>query len=744
MENTPQMSWFAGPEGVYTLAQSINITHLATAHLPSQGIPPTTPQISSTNQQSADNHNSTTLPPPLNTTKIAAVAVKFPIRDTAQQQSGLGLNMNLNINRTTNNNINIRTREPSTTDILSSQAQTAPQPSPSSIQPLGQDGLPSFNSSNLIGASASATTSATIQQSSTVTSPTADSLGASLSSPPLQPSHPALSPTQRRKPLSSSFSIPTLVSLGNQQQQQSLSDTIITSRPTRPFRGTSSSFVRAWEGLPLSQPQLRGLADANAGKQSIFAFYTTGKSVVWVELGQGRPKEALCRVTFSIAPTCIDVNQHTASPSQLDVLVGFANGDIFWFDPISAKYTRLNKSGIITSSAITSCRWLPPAPSFSANENIANLFLTSHADGSVVVWDKDREDWNGFAPTPVPSPVPVPVPDLGAGKENSWNGGSGSGNLSVNGDNNTGSLGGNSSSSIVNEEKHAPVGGGRQAAAMGVGPKGIVVSKPAAVDKKGQSTAKFNPVSHWKISNKPITAFTFSPGLEYVATVGEDGCLRIIDAAAEKLLDTFAGYFGALTCVDWSPDGRFVATGGQDDLCTIYAPLEQRLVARCQGHSSWVTGVAWDAWRGDERTSRFASVGEDCKVILWDLSSAALSRPKSHAAPTNRRMSVGSTFSLARRRAGESTAHLVQSPAERSDPVYHPAPRRSEVSMLQPIMVKTLSNDLFSNVLVFPGSLLTVSRAGQIKLWERPPTNEDGEPLGLFALRNEYTEARER
>lgn len=78
-----------------------------------------------------------------------------------------------------------------------------------------------------------------------------------------------------------------------------------------------------------------------------------------------------------------------------------------------------------------------------------------------------------------------------------------------------------------------------------------------------------------------------------------------------------------------SPFLRF-QTGGQDDLCTIYSPLEQRIVARCQGHSSWVTGVAWDPWRSDERTMRFASVGEDCKLILWDLSSAALTRPKAH------------------------------------------------------------------------------------------------------------------
>jgi WD40 repeat protein len=87
-------------------------------------------------------------------------------------------------------------------------------------------------------------------------------------------------------------------------------------------------------------------------------------------------------------------------------------------------------------------------------------------------------------------------------------------------------------------------------------------------------------------------AFAFSPDLQLCATVGEDGCLRIINAAEEKfigfvstvlslpvkptllllyrLLDTFAGYFGSLNCVAWSPDGRFVVVRSLpvvSDLC---------------------------------------------------------------------------------------------------------------------------------------------------------------------------------
>ncbi|KAF8939512.1 hypothetical protein BGZ58_009517 [Dissophora ornata] len=139
---------------------------------------------------------------------------------------------------------------------------------------------------------------------------------------------------------------------------------------------------------------------------------------------------------------------------------------------------------------------------------------------------------------------------------------------------------------------------------------------------------KHNPISHWQVCKKSITAFAFSPDLQHVAVVSADGCLRIIDFRNERLLDTFSAYFGALNCVCWSPDGKYILTGGQDDLVTIWSFKDQRIVARCQGHQSYVTGVAFDPWRCDERNYRFGSVGEDAKLLLWDFSVGALHKPK--------------------------------------------------------------------------------------------------------------------
>ena len=69
-------------------------------------------------------------------------------------------------------------------------------------------------------------------------------------------------------------------------------------------------------------------------------------------------------------------------------------------------------------------------------------------------------------------------------------------------------------------------------------------------------------------------------------------------------------------------------TGGQDDLVSIWSVTDSVIVARCQGHQSWVTAVSFDPWRCDDRNYRFGSVGEDCRLLLWDFSVGMLHRPK--------------------------------------------------------------------------------------------------------------------
>lgn len=120
--------------------------------------------------------------------------------------------------------------------------------------------------------------------------------------------------------------------------------------------------------------------------------------------------------------------------------------------------------GIINATPVSEIRWIPGSE---------NLFLAAHMDGSLVVYDKEKDD-AAFIPEE---------------KSNS--------NLETNG-----------------TTEHM---------------ESLHVDK--SVHSKNQ---KVNPVAFWKLSNQRINAFAFSPDNRHLAVVSEDGSLRIIDYLKEQ------------------------------------------------------------------------------------------------------------------------------------------------------------------------------------------------------------------
>ncbi|GAC97412.1 hypothetical protein PHSY_004998 [Pseudozyma hubeiensis SY62] len=599
------------------------------------------------------------------------------------------------------------------------------------------------------------------------------------------------------------------------------------ARPKNSLKNTSSNFVNRM----MTHPDLAKILAARTDAEH-FTFLTNARSFFWLADTNGRTKESLARITFGASPSAHDVNQFTRSHDRLDIVIGFVTGDLVWLDPIASKYSRINKGGCITSSAVTQVRWLPGSE---------NLFMAAHADGSILVYDREREDssdfvaatWEAFAgDTPssssaalqsaigvpgTPSSVAMSASQTSASNASTSSNpaagaasgialGSGiaesrpmMGTRTVTssttttttqtdvGDTNLST----SSGSVTNLSKmRTGVAPGtlsqrRQAADSGSGGQPLLlVTKPGAVpitsglpsggslhsreyqqaaaaaavaaanaasngnglSGKGKETSwsRLNPVSHWAVSKTRITDFAFSPDYSHVALVAEDGILRIADVNSERLLDTFESYFGGFNCVVWSPDGKFVLTGGEDDLVTVWAPREGRIVARCQGHTSFVTGLAWDPWRwsSDDRTYRFASVGEDCKMILWDFSSAALNRPKTYAPhnASHRRSSVGlgSTYSLvdkhgssafARspgsvytgRRMSTSTGLASSALATvTDDTIRHPALPRSEVAILQPVVTVDVDGEIPAGIRFGPDKVMIVRKNAAIDTFTRP------------------------
>lgn len=291
----------------------------------------------------------------------------------------------------------------------------------------------------------------------------------------------------------------------------------------------------------------------------LYAFANINRAMQWLDLTSPIKEEHLTKILFTKAHAlCHDINQITKGPNHLDIVMGFSTGDIIWYEPMSQKYSRINKNGVINGTAVSDVRWLP---------NSENLFLAAHMDGSLIVYDKEKEDAVFVAEDAAP-----PTEDVTSEVE-----------------------------------------------------KKALLTIKKSVNSKNQKT---NPVSYWQVSSSKVNAFEFSPDRRHLAVVSEDGSFRIIDFLKEKLLHHYMSYYGGMICVCWSPDGRYVVTGGQDDLVSIWSLEDSMLVARCQGHNSWVTGVQFDPWRCDERSYRIGSVGEDRRLLLWDFSVGMLHRPR--------------------------------------------------------------------------------------------------------------------
>ncbi|KAG5294170.1 catabolite repression protein creC [Histoplasma ohiense] len=398
---------------------------------------------------------------------------------------------------------------------------------------------------------------------------------------------------------------------------------------------------------------------AERSPDGIYAFANINRAFQWLDLSSRIKQEPLTKILFTKAHMlCHDVNELTKSTTHLDVIMGSSVGDIMWYEPLQQKYARINKNGVINNSPVIQIRWIPGSE---------HLFLAAHADGTLIVYDKEKED----APF-VPESTDISPPKAADEKKPH-----------------------NSSQPLI-----------------------ILKS----VNSKNQKT---NPVACWKPSNHRINNIAFSPDSRHLAVVLEDGSLRIIDYLKEQLLDTFTSYYGGMLCVCWSPDGKYILTGGQDDLVSIWSLSERKIVARCQGHHSWVSYVAFDPWRCDERTYRFGSVGDDCRLLLWDFSVAMLHRPKALQATARQRTSVvARTDALSPNWVRSDSNRTDSKPVEEKEtedmPTFHPVEPRARTAQLPPIMSKVIGEDPICWLGFLEDCIITSSLEGHIRTWDRP------------------------
>lgn len=91
--------------------------------------------------------------------------------------------------------------------------------------------------------------------------------------------------------------------------------------------------------LPTSTARFNGLICHHPPR------FVTWRLLIWTMSLRIKQQDYLTKILFTKAHClCHDVNDHTKSMAHIDVVMGFSTGEIIWWEPISQRYTRLNKN----------------------------------------------------------------------------------------------------------------------------------------------------------------------------------------------------------------------------------------------------------------------------------------------------------------------------------------------------------------------------------------------------------------
>ncbi|MEV6298419.1 pentapeptide repeat-containing protein [Actinoplanes sp. NPDC051861] len=111
----------------------------------------------------------------------------------------------------------------------------------------------------------------------------------------------------------------------------------------------------------------------------------------------------------------------------------------------------------------------------------------------------------------------------------------------------------------------------------------------------------------------PVRGVAFTTDGRFLASGGDDDTVRIWDIASGRTVRKLTGHDGRIRSVAFSPDGGFLAGAGDDEKIRIWNTATGRIAHTLTGHDGGVRSLAY---RPDGQ--RLASAGDDEKVLVWD------------------------------------------------------------------------------------------------------------------------------
>jgi eukaryotic-like serine/threonine-protein kinase len=135
-------------------------------------------------------------------------------------------------------------------------------------------------------------------------------------------------------------------------------------------------------------------------------------------------------------------------------------------------------------------------------------------------------------------------------------------------------------------------------------PRALAVEAP----EEDLGSSKYTGHSAW------VSAVTWSPGGQWIASGSWDKTVQIWDVATTRAILTYTGHTHTVKAVAWFPDGTYIVSGSWDNTVHIWSSTTGAEVLVYQGHTAQVEATAWSP----DGTS-IASAGHDGTVQVWKM-----------------------------------------------------------------------------------------------------------------------------